>query len=289
MARAGEEDLELHYTAEFRTHPPPQAAGTVYFAVDVDDVPAALGSRPDQLSEVRQEDLRRSVQQMVDAVPSLPTLNAPAPQMVEQLVHFSKFLGVHSPAEQVIDVPKISQDRTRQGLVEYLRQPQTAEQLVEVPTLFFFARECGAEHRHSSSSSSWRRSSRFTPGQVSTAFCGADHFENPLPRVGGLQGFLPRQASTASCAHSPGAADEAFTGFFALFPTLKKVRGWVRTQRRKCPRTRAHPRGELMACPWRSRRTSLSQRRSRSRSWRMRGKSTLGLTTAGILGCSFTR
>ena len=41
MARAGEEDLLLHYTAEFRTHPPPQAAGTVYFAMDVDDVPAA--------------------------------------------------------------------------------------------------------------------------------------------------------------------------------------------------------------------------------------------------------
>ena len=33
MARAGEEDLEFNYTAEFRTHPPPQAAGTVYFAI----------------------------------------------------------------------------------------------------------------------------------------------------------------------------------------------------------------------------------------------------------------
>ena len=53
MARAGEENLELHYTAEFQTHPPPQAAGTVYFAMDGDDVPAALGSRPDRLSEVR--------------------------------------------------------------------------------------------------------------------------------------------------------------------------------------------------------------------------------------------
>ena len=51
MARAGE-DLELHYTAKFRTHPPSQAAGTVYFAMDVDDVLAALGSRPDRLSEV---------------------------------------------------------------------------------------------------------------------------------------------------------------------------------------------------------------------------------------------
>ena len=48
-ARAGEEDLELHYTAKFRTHPPPQSAGTVFFAMDADDVPAALGSRPDRL------------------------------------------------------------------------------------------------------------------------------------------------------------------------------------------------------------------------------------------------
>ena len=32
---------------------PPQAAGKVYFAMDVDDVPAALGSQPDGLSEVR--------------------------------------------------------------------------------------------------------------------------------------------------------------------------------------------------------------------------------------------
>ena len=56
MARAGEEDLELYYTAEFRTHPPPQAAGTVYFTMDVDDVPVALGSRPDRLSEVRPQE-----------------------------------------------------------------------------------------------------------------------------------------------------------------------------------------------------------------------------------------
>ena len=50
MARAGEEDLELHYTAKFRTHPPPQTAGTVYFAVDVGDVPAVMGSQPDRLA-----------------------------------------------------------------------------------------------------------------------------------------------------------------------------------------------------------------------------------------------
>ena len=47
MARAGEGDLEMHYTATFRTHPPPQAAGTLYYPMDVDDLPAAGGSRPD--------------------------------------------------------------------------------------------------------------------------------------------------------------------------------------------------------------------------------------------------
>ena len=53
----------------------------------------------------------------------------------EKLVHFFKELGAHPPVEQVIDVPKISQDRTQQRLVDYLRPPQMAEQLVEVPTL----------------------------------------------------------------------------------------------------------------------------------------------------------
>ena len=41
MAREG--DLELHYTATFRTHPPPQAAGTLYYPMDVEDLPAAKG------------------------------------------------------------------------------------------------------------------------------------------------------------------------------------------------------------------------------------------------------
>ena len=38
-------------------------------------------------------------------------------------------------AEQVINVPKISHDRTQQRLIDSLRQPQMAEQLVEVPTI----------------------------------------------------------------------------------------------------------------------------------------------------------
>ena len=55
------------------------------------------------------------------------------------------------------------------------------------------------------------------PGQDSTAFGGAEHVDNPVTRGGGLQGFLPRQVSTASSSHSRDASDDAFTGFFALF------------------------------------------------------------------------
>ena len=41
MARAGEEDNEVHVTAMIRADPPPQAAGTEYFSLDVEEVPAA--------------------------------------------------------------------------------------------------------------------------------------------------------------------------------------------------------------------------------------------------------
>ena len=72
MARAGEEDLELHHTAGVS-----------------DDVPAALGSRPDRLSEVKPQE--RAQRRTVDPVP-LPTLDDPAPQMVGQLLNLTHFL-----------------------------------------------------------------------------------------------------------------------------------------------------------------------------------------------------
>ena len=139
MARAGEEDLELHYTATVRTHPPPQAAGTVYFAMDVDDVRAALGSWPDRLSEVRPQERaqRRTVQQIVDPV-LLPTLDDPAPQMVGQLLNLAQFLDTPSPdPEQVIEVPKILSDDV--PMRTQVCEPQLAELLVEVPTIVSFS------------------------------------------------------------------------------------------------------------------------------------------------------
>ena len=75
MARAGEGDLEMHYTATFRTHPPPQAPCTVQWTWMT--CPAAGGSRPDRLSDVGPQERvqRRTVEQTIDAVPSLPTLD----------------------------------------------------------------------------------------------------------------------------------------------------------------------------------------------------------------------
>ena len=40
--------LEMHYTATFPTRPPPQAAGTLFYPMDVDDMPAAGGLPPGQ-------------------------------------------------------------------------------------------------------------------------------------------------------------------------------------------------------------------------------------------------
>ena len=74
----------MHYTAKFRTHPPPQATGTVWYPMDVDDVPAAKGSRPDRLLDVS------------------------GPQIVDQLVDVLKIIDTTSSVEQVIKVPMIA-------------------------------------------------------------------------------------------------------------------------------------------------------------------------------------
>ena len=86
----------------------------------------------------------------------------------------------------------------------------------------------------------------------------------PVPRGGGLHGPV----SAASSSHSPGAVDDAFTGFFALFPKVKKVRGWVRTRGRNWVQTLIHGLRRLVATPWRSRTTSRSQGRSPRLRWR---------------------
>ena len=79
----------MNFAAKIRRHPPPQGAGTVYYPMDVDDVPAARGSRPDRLLDVsgpQERVQRRTVEQIDDAVPVVPLLRTFVPQMVDQLV-----------------------------------------------------------------------------------------------------------------------------------------------------------------------------------------------------------
>ena len=88
------------------------------------------GSRLDSiatLSAPQERDLRRTVQQIVDAVPLVPFLDDPAPQMVEQLPDVLRFFRAVSPdPEQVLKVPKILPEDV--SLRTAVREPQLAEQ-----------------------------------------------------------------------------------------------------------------------------------------------------------------
>ena len=179
---------------------PSQAAGTQYFAMDVDDVPAAGGSRPDRLPDVSgpQERIqRRTVQQIVDYLP-LPILDDPAPQMVGQ----------------VIEVPKIPRIWTMRRSVDFLRQPQTAEQLVEVPTIISFSSLQRTVEQNDGipvvgGSGTGGGLSGFLPGQ-SYSMTAEQIVDNPVPRPGGagdLQGFPRGQGSTALSEQIPEFPD----------------------------------------------------------------------------------
>ena len=126
---------EQYYTAKFRNIPPPQAAGTEYFSLAVEDVPAA-GSRLDRLFAVsgpRDRVQRRTAQQIVDIAPLL-ILDDPAPQMVEQLPDVLRFFRALSPDPgQIIEVPTFLPEDV--SLRTAVREPQLVEQLVEVPTI----------------------------------------------------------------------------------------------------------------------------------------------------------
>ena len=75
----------------------------------------------------------QTAEQMIESFVPVPMIDAPVPQMVEQLVGVLKLFD-KSLAEQVIEVPKIPlQDAVPHRAS--LREPQLAEQLVEVPTV----------------------------------------------------------------------------------------------------------------------------------------------------------
>ena len=218
----------------------PQLPGTQHFTLDDDDsVPELGGSRLDRiatLSGPQERDLRRTVEQIVDAVPLVPLLDDLVPQMVEQLPDVMRFFDfLLSVPEQVIEVPKILLDDVPMRTA--VRDTQLAEQLVEVPTIVSFSwlqlrmeqnvdipvpgRGGGISGLHG-----------FLPGQSSTVLPSLERISERIveqnvefPVGGGLQDFLPGQSSSASSS-SPagvcGSADGPVEGGFRTFPQIKK-------------------------------------------------------------------
>ena len=155
----------------------PQAAGAVYFEMDTgeDDGSAPAAARPAPLLEVLPQERvqQRTAEQIVDPVPVVPLLHDAAPQMVEQLVDFLTPLDFPVP-EQVIDVPKIVCPPRAARTV--LGVPQTVEQLVEAPTIVSLIDVIRqpVEQPVDIPVRAWWTSSRFSPWAVFLLVCGAD-------------------------------------------------------------------------------------------------------------------
>ena len=258
MARARGEESELNDAFGQKT-PPPRAASTVHF--DLFDDGDVLAARPPPLVEVRPQlgVQRHTSEQVIETFVLVQVLDAPVPQMgVVQVVEFMQQFDVLVVAEQVIDVPKISLDRTQQRLGDCLRQPQTAEQLVEVLTIISYSSLQRSVEQNIDIPVPQVRGGGggglqgFRPGQGSPAADVEQIIEIPVPqrrrrRSGGLQSSLPGQGSTASLeqipgfparggpqgllpgkgsSRFPGGADEGIQGGFRTFSRPEKSAGW---------------------------------------------------------------
>ena len=138
IARAGVWGHEMDFSATIREpslppFPLPHTHKPELFSL-YEEEPG--GVRPDRLFAVSgpQERVQQhTVDQIVDAVLGLPTLDAPVLLMVEQLVDVLQlFDGLIPVAEQVFEVPKIILEKIPSRCS--VREPQLAEQLVDVPT-----------------------------------------------------------------------------------------------------------------------------------------------------------
>ena len=175
----------IHYTAKFRERLSPQ------------------GCRPAPLTDVAgwQERVQRhTAEHIVDVLPCVQILDVPVPQAGEQLVDIIRLVDTQTPVEHVIEVPKISSpSRCSRSM---LSAPQTAEQLVEVPTVMSFSslQQSTAEQIIDIPVPRLRG---VHPGPGSLLRSVKQIVDIPVPhgrgRVGGrsLQGLRPEQSSTA--------------------------------------------------------------------------------------------
>ena len=132
------------------------------------------------------------------------------PQMVDNVMDSLRLLDLPI-AEQVIDVPKISCSPCPSRCP--ISEPQSAEQLVEVPTV---------------------------PTPTRLALRIAEQIVDISPSGGGLG---------HGASSSAGPADEDFTGIFRTFPHGKKC-GVLGRSVRTCPCTSAHGPQRLKSSPW---------------------------------------
>ena len=161
----------------------------------------ARGSRPACLGEPRgpqERDQPRTVEQFAVYAPMVQILDAPVPQLVEQLPDILHFFDTLTPVpEQVIEVPKIVLDGVPVRIS--VRDTQLVEQLVEVPTIISYAsllQRTMEQHVDIPVPGGGGRNAGlqgFPPEQSSTASGAEQIFD--FSSGGGLQGFLPRQGS----------------------------------------------------------------------------------------------
>ena len=255
MARAGGWERVARH-GQVPEHPTLQAAGAQHFAMDagedVGEAPAA--GRPAPLLEVLPQERvqQRTVEQIVDPVPVAPLLHVFVPQMVEQLVDILAPLDCRI-AEQVIEVPKIVCPPRAARTV--LRAPQTADQLVEVPTSISYSSllqwtmeqiaaipvPLGREGRDADLQG-------FLRGQGPTApYSSLERISEQIMEqiadipvaCGDPHDFLAGQSSS-SVAHSPAAwlntEDEPFQGGFRTFSPDEKSATVTRHMGARVPR-----------------------------------------------------
>ena len=162
MARAGVWGHEQNYTAKIRKPPTPQPE-----LFSLEEEPG--GGLPAPLTEVagRQGMVERHIVEDLELAPLVQILDLPVPQTVDYVTDALRLLD-RPLAEQVIEVPTMSCSScpSRSPIPE----PQSAEQLVEVPTAL-------------------------SPTRIAVRIAG-QIVDTPVPRGRG-QGFLPVQSSTA--------------------------------------------------------------------------------------------
>ena len=179
------------------------------------------GARPDRiatLSGPHARVQRRTVEQIVDAVPLVPLLDDPVPQTVEQLPDVLRFFDKFATVpEQVIAVPTVLH-RGRPPMRAVLRATKLVEQMVEVQTKISFPMilvyhalmaqrtvEQNVDIPAVGGIGTGGGPSGSLPGQ-SSSVTAEQIVEIPVPRpdvAGDLQGFPRGQGSTAFSEQIP--------------------------------------------------------------------------------------